>query len=66
MRFSVWPNPTQSFEEMLQIARHAEASGWDGLWLADHFMPDGADTSAPWPEAWTTLSGLAASVRAAE
>lgn len=62
MRFSVWPNPTQSFEEMLEIARHAEATGWDGLWVADHFMPDAKDTSAPWPEAWTTLAGLAASV----
>ena len=62
MRFSVWPNPTQSFQEMLEIARHAEATGWDGFWLADHFMPDAADTSAPWPESWTTLAGLAASV----
>ena len=24
MRFSVWPNPTQSFAEMRQIAEHAE------------------------------------------
>ena len=40
MRFSVWPNPTQPLAEMLEIARHAEATGWDGLWLADHFMPD--------------------------
>ncbi len=62
MRFSVWPAPTQSFPEMLQIAQHAENTGWDGLWLADHFMPDGEETSAPWPEAWTTLSALAASV----
>jgi F420-dependent oxidoreductase-like protein len=62
MRFSVWPNPTQSFEDVLQIARHAEASGWDGLWYADHFMPDGDVTSAPWPEAWTSLAGLAVSV----
>ncbi len=62
MRFSVWPNPTQSFEEMLEIARHVEATGWDGFWLADHFMPDAEDTSVPWPEAWTTLAGLAASV----
>jgi F420-dependent oxidoreductase-like protein len=62
MRFSVWPNPTQSFEEVAEIARHAEATGWDGLWYADHFMPDAADTSAPWPEAWTTLAGLAACV----
>ncbi|MGH0029395.1 MAG: LLM class F420-dependent oxidoreductase [Myxococcota bacterium] len=62
MRFSVWPNPTQSFPEMQEIARHAESTGWDGLWLADHFMPDAEDTSAPWPEAWTTLAGLAATV----
>jgi F420-dependent oxidoreductase-like protein len=62
MRFSVWPNPTQSFEEVLAIARHAEATGWDGLWSADHFMPDGDTTTAPWPEAWTTLAALAASV----
>jgi F420-dependent oxidoreductase-like protein len=62
MRFSVWPSPTQSFEEVLQIARHAESTGWDGLWYADHFMPDAEDTSVPWPEAWTTLAAVAASV----
>jgi F420-dependent oxidoreductase-like protein len=62
MRFSVWPNPAQSFEDVVKIARHAEASGWDGIWYADHFMPDGDNTSAPWPEAWTTLAGLAVSV----
>jgi F420-dependent oxidoreductase-like protein len=62
MRFSVWPNPAQSFEDIVEIARHAEASGWDGIWYADHFMPDGDKTDAPWPEAWTTLAGLAASV----
>jgi len=62
MRFSVWPAPPQSFEQMKQIANHAESTGWDGLWLADHFMPDAEDTSVPWPEAWTTLAALAASV----
>ena len=62
MRFSVWPNPTQPFDDVVRIASHAEQSGWDGLWLADHFMPDGDDTSAPWPEAWTTLAAIAATV----
>jgi len=62
MRFSVWPAPPQPFDATLEIARHAEATGWDGLWLADHFMPDAEDTSVPWPEAWTTLSAIAASV----
>ncbi len=62
MRFSVWPAPTQSFADVLEIARHAESTGWDGLWYADHFMPDGEATRTPWPEAWTTLAALAATV----
>jgi F420-dependent oxidoreductase-like protein len=61
MQFSFWPTPSLSFEETLQLVTHAEESGWDGIWLADHFMPNAEDTSAPWPEAWTTLAALAAS-----
>jgi len=62
MRFSFWPGPTQSFEEVASLAQHIEQSGWDGIWYADHFMPNAEDTSQPMPEAWTTLSALAAVV----
>lgn len=62
MRFSFWPTPTLPFADTLQLVAHAEATGWDGIWLADHFMPDGKDTSTPFPEAWTTLAALAARV----
>jgi F420-dependent oxidoreductase-like protein len=62
MRFSVWPNPSLPYPEVLEIARHAESTGWDGFWYADHFMPDGANTRVPWAEAWTTLTAVAASV----
>lgn len=62
MKFSFWPNPSQSYADVLALAQHVEHTGWDGLWYADHFMPNAEDTSAPWPEAWTTLSALAASV----
>lgn len=62
MRFSFWPQPTQSFETVSALANHVEQTGWDGLWLADHFMPNAEDTNQPWPEAWTTLGALAASV----
>jgi len=62
MRFSFWPMPTQSFEIMQSLAQHVESTNWDGLWLADHFMPNADDTNQPWPEAWTTLSALAATV----
>lgn len=62
MRFSFWPTPSLPFDEVVTLAQHAEQNGWDGIWYADHFMPNAEDTSAPWPEAWTTISALAAVV----
>ena len=62
MKFSFWPQPTQSFQSVKGLAQHVETTGWDGLWLADHFMPNEEDTSAPWPEAWTTLAALGATI----
>ena len=63
MRFSFWPNPAQPYSEVLDLTRHVEATGWDGVWYADHFMPNAPDTSTPWPEAWTTLTALGANVQ---
>ena len=60
MRFSFWPNPSQTFPEVLELCTHAEQTGWDGIWYADHFMPNAENTSAPWPEAWTTLTAIGA------
>lgn len=62
MRFSFWPGPGNTWEDTLELARHAESTGWDGIWYADHFMPNAADTGSPVNEAWTTLAALAASV----
>jgi F420-dependent oxidoreductase-like protein len=63
MRFSVWPNPAQPWSEILGVARHAEATGWDGVYFADHFMPNAPDP-APGPtiECWSVMAALAASV----
>lgn len=62
MRFSFWPSPTQPWSEVLFLAGHVEQKGWDGIWYADHFMPNEGDLSTPWNECWTTLAALAASV----
>ncbi|MBL4679395.1 MAG: LLM class F420-dependent oxidoreductase [Pseudomonadales bacterium] len=62
MRFSFWPQPTQSFKVMQKLGNHVEKTGWHGLWIADHFMPNEDDTSHPWPEAWTTLAALSATI----
>ena len=48
--------------EMLAIARTAEASGYDSIWLGDHMLYRGGDHQerGPW-DVWTTLAALAAS-----
>ena len=44
------------------LGQHIEKTGWDGIWLADHFMPNTEELDSPLPEAWTTLSALAATI----
>lgn len=62
MRFSFWPAASQPWNEVVELVGHAEASGWDGIWYADHFMPNEEDVSAPCNEAWSTIAALAAVV----
>ena len=62
MKFSIWPRLSQPWEDVLEACRHAEATGWDGAWVADHFMPNTADAEGPVDECWTSLAALAASV----
>lgn len=62
MRFSFWINNSQGWDEILATAQHASATGWDGVWVADHFMPNADDVSGPMHEAWALVSGLAAAV----
>ncbi|MCZ6640912.1 MAG: TIGR03560 family F420-dependent LLM class oxidoreductase [Gammaproteobacteria bacterium] len=62
MRFSFWPNASQSYENVLKLAQHVEQTGWDGIWYADHFMANAPDTSTPCTESWTTLAAIGAMV----
>lgn len=45
--------------ELSDRVRYAEAQGFDGAWLFDHFKADG-DPAGPCMEGWTLLSALAA------
>lgn len=47
MRLSLWPNAQQPWSELLAEVQHADDSGWDGVYLADHFMGDGGGFGAP-------------------
>jgi len=63
MRFSLWASLSNPWADVLEGVRHAEATGWDGVYVADHFM---ADSGGPFPpdspnlEAMAIVSGLAA------
>jgi F420-dependent oxidoreductase-like protein len=62
MRFSFWPNAGQDWSEILDVTLYAERTGWDGIWIADHFMPMAGDLDTPMHECWSLLAGLAAAV----
>jgi F420-dependent oxidoreductase-like protein len=62
VRFSVWFSPGRPWEDVLAAAQHAEATGWDGLWYADHFMGPGRDGAGSLLECWTVVSALGAVV----
>ena len=62
MRFSVWPNLAQPWSDIVAVTTHAEATGWDGVYAADHFMGDNqraGDRISPTLEATAALAGLA-------
>lgn len=59
-RFVPWP-------EYLDLARRAEAAGFDSVWVGDHLLYDLPDGSTRGPyEAWTTLAAIAAVTERAE
>ncbi len=62
MRFGFWTNNTDSWDDIKAACVHAGATGWDGIWIADHFMPFMGDDGGPTHEAWTMLGALADAV----
>src|SRR5260370_10431912 len=65
MRFSIWPSPARPWDEIHEIAAHCEQAGWDGVYFADHFMPNGpgpAPLDGDTLECWSVIAALAATV----
>ena len=65
MRFSIWPSPQRPWNEILELTQHCESTGWDGVYYADHFMPNSGDTTpldGDTLECWSVIAGLAATV----
>ena len=62
MRFGFWPSAANPWAEVLHVSRHAEQTGWDRLWFADHFMPVTEQNDETQHESWVVLSTLAVRV----
>jgi probable F420-dependent oxidoreductase len=63
MKFSLWPNNSHSPQALLDEVRSADAAGWHGVWLADHYMPNTGDQTPARGDAyecWGLLPALAA------
>ena len=59
MRFSIWPSPAQSWDDILELTAHCEQTGWDGVYFADHFMPNGpgpAPLDGDTLECWSVIA----------
>jgi alkanesulfonate monooxygenase SsuD/methylene tetrahydromethanopterin reductase-like flavin-dependent oxidoreductase (luciferase family) len=67
VRLCLWTLAQQSWSDLLDAVVHADAEGWHGAYVADHFMGDGARFGAvdgPVWEATATVAALAARTEA--
>jgi F420-dependent oxidoreductase-like protein len=65
VRFSVWPNPERPWVEILDVVTGCDRAGWDGAYMADHFMPndpEGRPRPGPTLESLAVVAALASRV----
>src|SRR5258708_25586195 len=65
MRFSIGPSRPKPWDDVHEVAAHCEQTGWDGVYFADHFMPNGpgpAPLDGDTLECWSVIASLAALV----
>ena len=60
LRIFTEPQQGASYDQLLDVARAAEAGGFDAFFRSDHFLKMGSASGLPaYTDAWTTLAGLA-------
>jgi alkanesulfonate monooxygenase len=61
MRLTVFTEPQQgaTYDDLLRVARHAEACGFDAFFRSDHYLATSGDGLPGPTDAWATLAGLA-------
>ena len=59
LRIFTEPQQGATYDDLLAVARAAEALGFSGFFRSDHYLAMGGDGGAGPTDAWTTLAGLA-------
>ncbi len=60
LRIFTEPQQGASYDDLLRVARAAEAAGYDAFFRSDHYLAMGEVSGEPGPtDAWLTLAGLA-------
>jgi alkanesulfonate monooxygenase len=61
MKLRIFTEPQQgaTYDELLTVARHAEALGFDAFFRSDHYLHMHGDGRPGSTDAWITLAGLA-------
>jgi F420-dependent oxidoreductase-like protein len=60
LKLSIWPNPGEPWADLIATVQHCEATGWDGAYVSDHFMPSFGDDTGPTSECAALMAGIAA------
>jgi F420-dependent oxidoreductase-like protein len=64
LRVFTEPQQGASYDDLLSVAREAEALGFDAFFRSDHYLAMGPGTGEPGPtDSWVTLAGLARETR---
>ena len=59
LRIFVEPQQGATYQQLLEVARLTESSGFDALFRSDHYLTMGGDGLPGPTDAWVTLAGLA-------
>ncbi len=59
MLFSIKPRLHWPFPEVVELSQYAEATGWDGIWTADHLINNNEAGDGLVGECWTVTAALA-------
>ncbi len=60
LRIFTEPQQGAAYDDLLRVARAAEAAGYDAFFRSDHYLAMGDASGEPGPtDAWLTLAGLA-------